>query len=202
MQSADYVPGVSGWKMEKGLIELNGGPHGSVRVGNLEASEMRPSEEQLAALCLTKQDLAEPFIVVDGVTYINQALVEGSSTASRITEEASARASTDEALACRTGALEATLAEWNPKSQFLVSSERFAVTMAKNAAGQYVCTGIGLGVEAEQKPASVDEMLQLLTTQISESSLGVELQSRIAAMDSVRDVIRQELKPGGLLHRR
>ncbi|WP_330508176.1 hypothetical protein V1687_16875 [Pseudomonas putida] len=202
MQSADYVPGVSGWRMEKGWFEINGGPHGPVRIGNLEASVEKPSDDQLAALCLTRQDLAEPFIVVDGVTYINQALVDGSSISARIAEEASARASADEALAGRTGALEAALAEWNPKSQFLVSSERFAVTMAKNPAGQYVCTGIGLGVEAEQKPASVDEILQLLTTQISESSLGVELQSRIAAMDSVRDVIRQELKPGGLLHRR
>lgn len=75
MQSADYVPGVSGWRMEKGWFEINGGPHGPVRIGNLEASVEAPSDEQLAALCLTRQDLAEPFIVVDGVTYINQALV-------------------------------------------------------------------------------------------------------------------------------
>lgn len=202
MQSADYVPGVSGWKMENGLIELNGGPHGPVRVGDLEASEMRPSEAQLAAICLTRQDLAEPFIVVDGVTYISQALVDGSSIASRITEEASARASADESLAGRTGALEAALAEGNLKAQFLVSSDRFAVTMAKNAAGQYVCTRIGVGIETEQKPTGADEVLQLLSAQISQSRLGLELQSKIDAMDSVRDVIRQELKPGGLLHRR
>ncbi|ASN67627.1 hypothetical protein 9F7_18 [uncultured Caudovirales phage] len=73
MQSADYVPGVSGWKMDQGLIELNGGPHGPVRIGNLEEPERNPSEEQLAAFCLTKQDLAEPFLVVDGITYINEA---------------------------------------------------------------------------------------------------------------------------------
>ncbi|WP_323615361.1 hypothetical protein [Pseudomonas putida] len=78
MQSADYVPGVSGWRMEKGWFEINGGPHGPVRIGNLEASIETPSDEHLAALCLTRQDLAKPFIVVDGVTYINQALVDHS----------------------------------------------------------------------------------------------------------------------------
>lgn len=202
MQSADYVPGVSGWKMEKGLIELNGGPYGPLRMGDLSAPEASVTDEQLAAICLTRQDLAEPFIVVDGVTYISQALVDGSSIVCRITEEASARASADESLAGRTGALEGALAGRDPKTQFLVSSDRFAVTMAKNAAGQYVCTGIGVGIETEQKPTVVDEVLQQLTAQISQSSLGLELQSKIDAMDSVRDVIRQELKPGGLLHRR
>lgn len=75
MQSADYVPGVSGWKMDQGLIELNGGPHGPVRIGNLEEPERNPSEEQLAAFCLTKQDLADPFLVINGITYINEAFV-------------------------------------------------------------------------------------------------------------------------------
>lgn len=197
MQSANYVPGISGWRFTEEFIEINGGLLGPLRIGSLDRTEGKPSNESRPSMPVADK----AFIVVDGVTYINQALVEGSSIASRITEEASARASADEALARRTGALEAALAEWNPKSQFLVSSERFAVTMAKNAAGQYVCTGIGLGVEAEQKPASVDEVLQLLTTQISQSSLAVELQSKIDAMDSVRAVIRQELKPGGMLYR-
>lgn len=75
MQSADYVPGVSGWKMEKGLFELNGGPFGPVRMGDLSAPEPSVTDEQLAAICLTKEDLAEPFVVLDGVTFINQALI-------------------------------------------------------------------------------------------------------------------------------
>lgn len=196
MQSTNYVPGVSGWKFTEGFIEVNGGPLGPLRIGNLDWPEGKPSNESRSSIPADK-----PFIVVDGVTYINQALVDGSSIGFRITEEASARASADDAIAGRTGALEAALAEWNPKTQFLVSSDRFAVTMAKNAAGQYVCTGIGVGIEAEKKPASVDEVLQLLTSQISQSSLGHELQPKIDAMDSVREVIRQELKPGGMLHR-
>lgn len=75
MQSADYVPGVSGWKMDQGLFELNGGPHGPIRIGKPEEPERNPSEELLAAFCLTKHDLAEQFLVVDGTTYINEAFV-------------------------------------------------------------------------------------------------------------------------------
>ncbi|MDM9601338.1 hypothetical protein QTN23_17615 [Pseudomonas shirazica] len=75
MQSADYVPGVSGWKIDHGLIEMNGGPHGPIRIGNLDEPEQKPSEEQLAAFCLTRHDLAVQFLVVDGITYINEAFV-------------------------------------------------------------------------------------------------------------------------------
>ncbi|MFG0461561.1 hypothetical protein ACF8GG_19850 [Pseudomonas sp. yb_1] len=202
MQSADYVPGVSGWKITKDLIEINGGPCGPVRIGDLEHPQSATTDELSKELRSSAPESAKKFVVVDGVTYINGALVEDASIIARINEEASARASADEALVGRTSALEAALAEWSPKTQFLVSSDRFAVTMAKNAAGQYVCTGIGVGIEAEQKPANVDEVLQLLATQISQSSLSLELKSKIKAMDLVRDVIRQELKPGGLLHRR
>jgi len=159
MQSADYVPGVSGWKMESGLIELNGGPHGQVRIGHLEEPEVRPSEEQLAAICLTKQDLAEPFIVVDGVTYINESLIPG----------------------C------------------VVDADRFKVKMALNVAGQYVVAGIGKGIDA-------GEILDLLSSQISKSNLDRTLRewnTKVAGPDEVvRQVIREELRPGGLLHRR
>lgn len=202
MQSADYVPGVSGWKITKGLIEINGGPMGPVRIGDLDRPQSATPDELLKEVRSSAKEPAKKFVIVGGVVYINGAMVEDASISARITEEVSARASADEAMTGRTGALEAALAEGNLNTQFLVSSDRFAVTMAKNAAGQYVCTGIGVGIETEQKPTGVDEVLQQLTAQISQSSLGLELQSKIDAMDSVRDVIRQELKPGGLLHRR
>lgn len=167
MQSADYVPGKSGWKMEKGLIEMNGGPHGPIRIGDLEAREGAPRDEQMAACCSTKLDLSEPFIVVDGVTYINQALVDDFSIKARITEEASARASADEALAGRTGALEAAIADWAPRCL----PGRFAVTMARNSAGHYVATGIGLGIDPgrDDKQVSLNDALMLLCSKISET---------------------------------
>lgn len=124
MQSADYVPGVSGWMMGKDIIEINGGPWGPVRIGNLDkAVEPESSEAE-----------PKPFIVVDGVTYISQAEVErcsitkaklgamwsmktelrsGTSYVSGIgigdaviMTETSARASADEAMSSRIGDLE------------------------------------------------------------------------------------------------
>lgn len=202
MQSADYVPGVSGWKMEKGLFELNGGPFGTVRMGDLSAPEPSVTDEQLAAICLTKEDLSEPFIVVDGVTYINQALIGDGAISNRIIVEASARADSDEACERLEEELRDALARFTSAKPFLVDAHRFAVRMAKSSAGHYYCAGVGVGVEGEQQPANADEILQLLATSISASNLGVELQSCSDAAESVRDVIRQELKPGGLLHRR
>ncbi|GFM73589.1 hypothetical protein PSCICL_45810 [Pseudomonas cichorii] len=59
MQSSDYVPGVSGWKMFKeGRLEVDG----AVRVDLGKAAEENPQPK--------------PFIVVDGVTYISEAEVE------------------------------------------------------------------------------------------------------------------------------
>lgn len=202
MQSADYVPGVSGWKMEKGLFELNGGPFGPVRMGDLSAPEPSVTDEQLAAICLTKEDLAEPFVVLDGVTFINQALIADGAISNRIIVEVSARASSDAACESREQELKDALAGFTSSKSFLVDLHPFAVKMTKGSGGRYVCAGAGVGVLGEQKPASADEILQLLASSVSESKLGVELQSRVDAIESVRDVIRQELKPGGLLHRR
>jgi len=193
MQSADYVPGVSGWKMTEDLIEINGGPLGPLRIGNLDRPEVRPSNAHSAEVRASNQDLAKQFVVVDGVTYINQALIESSAIKARNTEEVSARASADEVSAGRIGALQAALEDWKPTSQFLVSAEPYVVTMQRHASGQYLCAGIGLGV---------DQALQMLCSKISESELGLELQAKIDAVETVRDVIRTELRPGGLLHRR
>lgn len=96
MQSADYVPGVSGWKIGKELIEINGGPWGSVRIGDLgktvdpnspldpleetsraevlhESSVRCEADETLAThIGAMQSNLPKPFVVVDGVTYIRQ----------------------------------------------------------------------------------------------------------------------------------
>ncbi|MBY8958373.1 hypothetical protein J1G18_13860 [Pseudomonas sp. MIS38] len=72
MQSADYVSGVSGWKFTKGLLEINGGPMGPVRIGDLDKEE---SGSPSAA-----EPSPKPFIIVDGVTYIRQESSNESST--------------------------------------------------------------------------------------------------------------------------
>ncbi len=159
MQSADYVPGVSGWKITKDLIEINGGPLGPVRLGDLDQPEASPSKAQPKECQSSAQGVAKPFIVVDGVTYINEALIPS----------------------C------------------VVDADRFKVKMSLNESGQYVAAGIGVGMDAS-------EILDLLSSQISQSDLASALSewnTKVADPSEIaRQVIRQELKPGGLLHRR
>lgn len=60
MQSNNFVEGVSGWRMSRGLIEMYGGP-APIILGSL--SEPEPEQPK-------------PFIVVDGVTYINATCIK------------------------------------------------------------------------------------------------------------------------------
>lgn len=179
------------------------------------------------------KDDEQPFAVEGDQVFISQAFIDQFAIKAQIVEEASARASADAVLESRIGALEArpyrddssdgalrdALADWKPGSallagQFLTAADRFAVSVAKNANGQYVCTGVGIDqASGETKDGQTDieraiekgdaaEILRLLTAQIAESGLGLELRSKIDAVDTVREVIRKELRPGGLLHRR
>lgn len=100
------------------------------------------------------------------------------------------------------------------------TAREFAVTMAKNANGQYVSTGLGLGIDptrGETKDGQTDveraiekgdaaEILRLLSSTITETWLGQGLCGGIANIaapaETIRQVIREELRPGGMLHRR
>ncbi|EKT4528890.1 hypothetical protein QEM33_001446 [Pseudomonas putida] len=178
----------------------------------------------------------QSFVVEGDQVFISQAFVDQFATKAQIVDEASTRASADEALAGRIGALEKAiyrddesegalrdvLTDWKPGgtvllSQSLVSAEKFAVTMARNSHGQYVCTGIGLGIDparGETKYGRTDmeraiekgdasEILGLLSGMLADGDLGLELRSKIEDQaEAVREVIREELRPGGLLHRR
>ncbi|WP_236185066.1 hypothetical protein [Pseudomonas protegens] len=61
MQSSNFVEGVSGWRIVDGRIELYGGPAPIIL-------EKAPEPEQ-------------PFVVVDGVTYISEAAIKDASIA-------------------------------------------------------------------------------------------------------------------------
>ncbi|MND52950.1 hypothetical protein D3C76_103460 [compost metagenome] len=181
----------------------------------------------------------QSFVVEGDQVFISQAFVDQFATKAQIVDEASTRASADEALAGRIGALEKALyrddesegalrdalTDWKPGgtvllSQSLVSAEKFAVTMTRNSHGQYVCTGIGLGIDptrGETKDGRTDmeraiekgdasEILRLLSSTITEAKLGHVLRdlmgmSADAQREAIREVFREELKPGGMLHR-
>lgn len=99
------------------------------------------------------------------------------------------------------------------------TAHEFAVTMAKNANGQYVSTGLGLGIDptwGETKDGQADmeraiekgdaaEILRLLSSTITETRLGHDLRGEIAKIatpaETIRQVIREELRQGGMLHR-
>lgn len=99
------------------------------------------------------------------------------------------------------------------------TAREFAVTMAKNANGQYVSTGLGLGIDptrGETKDGQTDveraiekgdaaEILRLLSSTITEPRLGHDLRGEIAKIatpaETIRQVIREELRQGGMLHR-
>ncbi|WP_028697967.1 hypothetical protein [Pseudomonas putida] len=178
----------------------------------------------------------QSFVVEGDQVFISQALIDQFATKAQIVDEASTRASADEALAGRIGALEKAicrgdesegalrdaLTDWKPGTallagQFLTAADRFAVTTAKNANDQYVCIGIGLGIDPARgetkddrtdmdraiEKGDVSEVLGLLSGMLADSDLGLELRSKIEDQaEAVREVIREELRPGGLLHRR
>ena len=177
MQSADYVPGVSGWKMSKGLIEINGGPLGPITIGDLDkVVEPKPS---------ASQPLPKPFIVLDGVMYIRQEATD-----------------------------ESSVQELKPKPQWTVKLELIN--------GRYVAAGIGLGIEngpaglqsqflvSADRFAVNDRDAQQILDELADRISQTELVSAMAAQaeqikpiaETVREVLREELQPGGILHRK
>lgn len=180
MQSSDYVPGVSGWKMHKdGRLEVEG----VVRVLVSRAAEeepVAPTESDLNALGLNKADFAKPFIVVDGVTYINEAEVERSAIKQKVSGNWLVQ------IQLRDGKYVAAGIGLGMGSHFLVDADRFVIKSPTE-------------IEKALATGDMTKVLDLLAGKISESDLAKDIVSPIA--DQVREVIRAEKRAGGLLHR-
>ncbi|MBW1251059.1 hypothetical protein I7860_30815 [Pseudomonas tolaasii] len=129
---------------------------------------------------LEKGDQPQPFVVVDGVTYIRQAFIDdGTITKAKITDECSVR---------------------------------FGVTPT----GEKYAAGLGLGVDPECLVQAdrfaihgrdASEILRYISGKIDETKLGQDLKAQSellgsAIADRVKEVIRSELRQGGLLWRR
>ncbi|PLV13062.1 hypothetical protein [Pseudomonas guariconensis] len=96
------------------------------------------------------------------------------------------------------GELRDALADWKPgegllAGKLLTTADRFAVTMAKSANGQYVCTGVGLGIDPAQgetkdghdlkraiEKGDATEILSLIAGQIARTELSQALREEIA----------------------
>ncbi|QHD05521.1 phage tail tip fiber protein [Pseudomonas sp. R76] len=170
IQSSNYVPGVSGWKIDTdtGSFEL-----ASDRV---TVSGVDPK----AVYCgKSRKESHKPFIVVDGVIYISQASIEDASIAK-----------------AKIGN------EWSVRICVTPDGEKYAA-------------GLGLGVHPEclVQPDRFDingldasKILEMLAGKISKTELCRQVLANSDQLGSsfaeqVKDLLRKELMPGGLLHR-
>jgi hypothetical protein len=153
MQSKNYVSGVSGWKLHLGSGRLE--VSGVICDGGLDRSTPEP----------------KTFIIVDGVTYMNEAFIKDGMIGDKHTIE----------------------------SQFLVDSAKWAVKMERRQDGRLYCAGIGVGVgdaviatEASAR-ASADEAISsrigALETRIG--SLALEALAIKGAIDAAAALNRK-----------
>ena len=160
MQSVNYVPGVSGWKLQKN-----------------ESLEFNSSGDPCLS-SVKKEEAPKPFIIVDGVTYIRQ--------------ESSNESSTEKPK---------LTPQWTVKLELLN--------------GQYVAAGIGVGIASQflvtaDRFAVNDRDAQQILDELADRISQTELVSAMAAQaeqikpiaKTVREVLREELQPGGILHRK
>ncbi|WP_332847561.1 DUF1983 domain-containing protein [Pseudomonas lactucae] len=127
---------------------------------------------------LTKPAQLEPFKVVDGATYLNEAFVKDGTIAS----------------------------PWQ---------DDWSVKVKLNSLGQPVFAGFGVGINSQfvinadrfaVNGRDASEILRDIAASIDETALGQALREKVDRIDGsvtekVKEVIRAELQPGGLLHR-
>lgn len=183
----------------------------------------------------------KPFIVVDGVTYINEGLVSQVAVSAKITSKAVDSAGSpliemdlgSGSITLRHSHPEAGKPEQDISCQQIVDPARWAIRLEQNEKLQFVTAGIGLGVSEFDKARAKgpDAVLRYLSEEISSSKLATDLRrsiddgnsdlaaalakavrmklEKVASRDRelameevVRDVLRKEIRPGGLLSRR
>ncbi|KPB77969.1 host specificity protein J [Pseudomonas cannabina] len=144
MQSSNYVPGVSGWKIdENGRLELNDG---------------------------NRRVIAKMQMVITAGPGMTNDQAQASITESLREEVAAARSDADEALATHFGAFQCNVGRDVPfavggdqviLSQAFVDdgkvSNHFSVKMTPDSRDQYIFSGIGLGCSAFSAEASAQE---------------------------------------------
>lgn len=161
MQSANYVPGVSGWKLHKN--------------GSLEFK----SSGDPCLSSVGKEESPQPFIVVDGVTYIRQEPVEqGSVSAHKVAAQYCVKLRT-----AADGKVYADGFLYPLDSQFLVTADRFAIN-----------------------DRDAEQILEEIAGRISQtdlvSAMALQAEQIKPIAETVREVLREELQPGGILYRK
>lgn len=129
------------------------------------------------------QSNSKPFVVVDGVTYINEATIREATMSVRLSSKA-----TDEVgrplveLDLSSGSItlrsRAEGSEQGMAGQAIVDAARWAVHLSRDESGRYVAAGVGLGV---------DQVLQELSSCIADSKLTDPLKEKIELMEAVKE---------------
>lgn len=178
MQSNDFVEGVSGWRLTAGKLEIYGGQD-PVIIGNLDLPEDANPKPR-------------PFFVVDGVTYLSEAFIKESSI---VAQPLSANWSVKVQVTDSGQQVVAGLGEGLP-SQFCASADRFAISRLISETKLCEALQAALPTLVEKLKADV-EAIQL--ERVAES--GRADADNALLPEKIKDVIRSELLPGGLLHR-
>lgn len=176
IQSSNFVPGVSGWKIDTKTGEFEMHCAALSVVGKDEAA-------RYGGAAVTHSPKRS--IDIDGVTYINEACIKEASVEGKLPVFYTIKASilsSGEAVLVGVGPLD----------------ERESLADAiKGWHGR-----IGSALEAGGVSAAIDKMAQV----VADTELGKELLVDIGRLnsgiaDQVKEIIRTELMPGGLLHR-
>lgn len=182
-----------------------------VRLGNLDAPLPEPDQTQPFKVESGQTPISEAFIK-DGSIGLADALKRWGGPAKITTEEAvrASEADHEPGSGLRSSFCSAWLDNWSVK-------------MKQDADGKFFAAGLGMGSQfltaadrfAIKQPTAIEKalaagdvtkVLDLLAGKLSETELSSELKEQIdrigtSLADTVRGVIRTELKPGGLLHR-
>lgn len=135
------------------------------------------------------QSNSKPFVVVDGVTYINEAMIREAAMSVKISSKAaddSGRPLVELDLSSGSITLRSR-EEGNDQchqgmaGQVIVDAARWAVHLSRDESGRYVAAGMGLGV---------DQVLQDLNSCIADSKLAEPLKEKIELMEAVKKAVR------------
>lgn len=140
-------------------------------------------------------DVQKPFVVVDGVTYINEAMIRDSAMSVKLSSKA-----TDEAgrpvveLDLSSGSITLRgMAEGNGQcrqgmaGQVIIDSARWAIHLSRDGSGRYVAAGLGPGV---------DQVLQELNSRIADSKMADPLKEKIELMEAIKEAAVKGARAG------
>lgn len=135
------------------------------------------------------QSNSKSFMVVDGVTYINEAMIRDSAMSVKLSSKATDDAGrpvvemdlSSGSITLRSRAEGDDQCHQGMAGQVTVDAARWAISLSRDESGRYFAAGVGLGV---------DQVLQELNSCIADSKLAEPLKEKIELMEAVKEAVR------------